>query len=547
MSLQSLGNLVSERASIAPDSLAVVSGQVSLTYGEAAARVAALAGALRCAGVGRGDRVGVYVHKSVESYVGVHAILQAGAAYVPLDPTAPGEMLATVINDCDVRVLVSSDQLAVQLAALVSVCAGLRCIVDVGPETSTELVGVQTMSRAEVLGCEPFSGVRSIEDDLAYVMYTSGSTGKPKGIMHTHRSGLAYARYAADLYGVKAQDRLANSAPLHFDISTFDLFVGPLAGACTLMIPEPYLKMPASLAKLVEQQQASFWYSVPFLLVELLRRGALEQRDLSSLRWVLFGGEVMEAATIRGLGQHMPNAQFSNVYGPAEVNQCTYYNFSAMDATIQRDEPIPIGTAWSGAELRVVDEDHQSVEPGTDGELMVRSATMMDGYWNRADLNAAAIQFVDEPGGRQTRWLATGDLVRAQPDGLLQFLGRRDNQVKVRGNRVELESVESALAAIDSVEYAVAGLVDLDGQPALAAGICFAASAVAERAYEDPLTDLLSEIQRNVAAKVPAYAVPHRLFRLHDLPTTGTGKIDRKTIRRQLQALVSATKSGVSP
>lgn len=512
-----LSQLIVHSAERSPDAPAVRSGDGALTYGEAAQATERLAAALQAVGVRRGDRVGVFLHKSVASFVAVHAVLRAGAAYVPIDPFAPARALATIAVDCGIEVLVSEPRQRKVLAEAAPLAPALRCIV--GIEQAIE--GVTRVTPAEVAAADGFVAPTVLSDDLAYVMYTSGSTGTPKGLMHTHRSGLRYAQLAVDTYGVRPEDRLANSAPFHFDISTFELFAGPLAGAMSLVIPEPYLKMPASLSQLVADERCTFWYSVPFLLTELLQRGALDQRDLSALRWVLFGGEVADPDVITRLGRHLPNARFSNSYGPAEVNQCLYHHLPGPPPPGQT---IPIGRAWGDAEVLVVDEERRPVPDGAVGELLVRTSTMMAGYWGRPDLDARAFVTTPLPGGRQARWYATGDLVRRRDDGEHEFIGRRDHQVKVRGNRVELESVESVLASLAGVDHAVAGVVEVEGTTALVAGVVTSADTPVE----------LDELLREVARVLPPYAVPYRLVSIDHLPLTGSGKIDRRAIRGQL-------------
>jgi amino acid adenylation domain-containing protein len=466
----------------------------------------------------------------VAAFVAVHGVLRAGAAYVPIDPFAPPAVVATIANDCGIDVVMSEDRQRRSLAAVADMAAGLRAVVGVGEAID----GLVTVAPSEVASAGAFSAPRVLSDDLAYVMYTSGSTGTPKGLMHTHRSGLRYAQLAADTYGVRPDDRLANSAPFHFDISTFELFAGPLAGAMSLIIPEPYLRLPASLSKLVADERATFWYSVPFLLSELLQRGALEQRDLGAMRWVLFGGEVADPLTLARLMAHMPNARFSNSYGPAEVNQCTFHHLPGPPAA---GSTVPIGRPWGDAEVLVVDADRQPVPAGEAGELLVRTSTMMAGYWGRPDLDAAAFVERPLPGGRTARWYATGDLVREGPDGAYEFIGRRDHQIKVRGNRVELESVESMLSGMDGIEHAVAGVVDVEGTTALVAGV------VARPTNGPPLD--LDAVLRDVARLLPPYAVPYRLVTLDQLPLTASGKIDRRAIRQQLAARL--TTQGARP
>lgn len=522
--LSQLVPFAAERDAAAP---AVRSGDGELTYGELAHRSEAIAATLQGLGVRRGDRVGVYLHKSAEAFATIHGVLRAGAAYVPIDPFAPPAMVGAIVADCGIDVVVAEPR---QHAALVELAelaehaplaerrTSPRAVVGVDqPIGSLEVVG-----RDEVaLGAAGFRGPKVLSEDIAYVMYTSGSTGHPKGIVHTHRSGLSYARQAVEVYGVASADRLANSAPFHFDISTFELFAGPLAGASTLVVPEPYLKMPASLSQLVADDRSTFWYSVPFLLGELLARGALASRDLTSLRWVLFGGEVMPPELLAGLMAALPNARFSNSYGPAEVNQCTFHH---VDAPPPPREAVPIGQAMPDAELALVDEQGNPVAPGEAGEVLVRASTMMARYWGREDLDDRAFVHRPLPGGGLARWYATGDLARQRRNGDYEFLGRVDNQVKVRGNRVELEAVEAVLARAPGLDHAVAGVVEIDGAEVLAAALVPAAHAEVDA---DAVLAWASE-------QLPPYAVPFRAVCVTDLPFTASGKVDRRAVRAEL-------------
>ena len=299
-------------------------------------------------------------------------------------------------------------------------------------------------------------------------MYTSGSTGTPKGLMHTHHSGRAYAVLSAAEYGVEPSDRLGNHSPLHFDMSTFEMLTGPLCGATTVLIPEAATMFPRSLAELIERERLTFWYSVPLALIQLLQRGGVEERDCSSLRWVLFGGEPFPPKHLARLMELWPHARFSNSYGPAEVNQCTAYH--VPKGPLPLDEPLPIGPVWRGAQGLVVDADDGIVEPGRPGELLIRAPTMMAGYWGRPDLDEHAFFRRSARSGLEELFYRTGDLVREGEGGNLQFLGRKDRQIKVRGHRVELDEIEALLTAQDGVaEAAAVDLRDEDGAASIAA------------------------------------------------------------------------------
>lgn len=525
-------HLIDRSAEQYPDHPAMRFGGQSLTYAGLVQQADALARLLVDQGVRRGDRVGIYLNKSLESAVAIYGILKAGAAYVPLDPQAPATRLAYVMGDCGVRHLITQPARQGHLGQIsasrapAAPEASLECVIGIEPQ---EGLPWRTFSWEEVGsttdGPPPVAGL--MEADLAYIMYTSGSTGTPKGIMHTHRSGLSYAKMAAETYGVVHGDRLSNHSPLHFDMSTFDYFSGPLAGATTVIIPEAYTRLPASLAKLIEAERMTIWYSVPFALIQLLLRGALDQRDLSTLRWVLFGGEPFPPAHLAALMERLPQARFSNVYGPAEVNQCTYYHVPPLAEGA--DEAIPIGRVWDNAEGRVVDENDRPVQPGEIGELLVRTPTMMRGYWNRPDLNEKAFYRRPAFGLYEDVFYRTGDLVQMRPDGELRFLGRKDRQIKTRGYRVELDEVENALSTHLLVEESAAYAVpDGDGSVRIEAALIFRKEGQASEA----------EIKAFLAHLLPWYALPAKVLALPEFPRTTSGKIDRRALRERALAAV---------
>ena len=517
MRVRTLADLAPHAAQTNACGLAVRCGTCDLDFEGLERQSRQLADALIELGVQRGDRVGVHLRKSIESMIAVHGILRAGAAYVPLDTFTPPAATRSIIDDCEIDVLVSHQQLAPQLEKVAGEPSRLRAVVGVEGVP----IAANSMSWAEVLARDTGHGLRRVTgEDLAYVMYTSGSTGTPKGIMHTHRSGLRYAELAAGTYGLEPADRLANIAPLHFDQSTFEMFAAPLAGASVLVVTEPYLKLPASLSQLIQDERPTVWYSVPFALIQMLVHGALEQRDLSSLRWVLFGGEVFPLSKLRALMHHLPNAIFSNVYGPAEVNQCTFQHFYEAPAA----EPLSIGRPWADTEVVIVDDERNVVAPGVDGQLLVRTPTMMRGYWRRGDLDREA--FVDHamPDGSIARFYATGDRVRECEDGSLVFLGRLDRQVKVRGHRVELAAVEAAIMQIHGVvgvsvvDFASSDTNELVAAVVLRDGACSA-----------------DTIRRSLTTLLPAYAIPVRVVEFESLPLTASGKVDHRAVQGSLR------------
>lgn len=525
-----LSQILDQSAEQFPDHEAFRCEGESLAYGELLKKANGLAYALISMGVKRGDRVGIYLSKRLESAIAIYGIWKAGAAYVPLDPGAPVARTAYAINHCGIRHLITQTSKQMKILDLLDATAGpqhvgVQHIVGL-PENFESGHGVNHCDWRDISPNDIAPSVQIMEQDLAYIMYTSGSTGTPKGIMHTHRSGLAYARMAAHTYGLTHDDRLGNHSPLHFDMSTLDYFSGPLVGATTIIIPEAYTKMPASLSQLAQDEALTIWYSVPFALIQLLLRGVLEERDLSSLRWVLFGGEPYPAKYMYGLMERIPQARFSNVYGPAEINQCSYYHVPPLETGQTIPEEIaPIGQIWANAEEIVVNDQDNPVVSGDVGELLVRTPTMMEGYWQRRDLNDSAF-YRTEIANQTAVFYRTGDLVQQLPDGNYQFVGRKDRQIKTRGYRIELDEVEAALIAHPQVEEAAAYAVSSEaGSRQVEATVILKPEAT--------LND--SELLRYVGERLPAYAVPKDVAISTSFPRTGTGKIDRRALQQQAE------------
>ncbi|MEL7511580.1 MAG: amino acid adenylation domain-containing protein [Cyanobacteria bacterium J06554_3] len=533
-----LSQILDRSAEQFPDKEAFRCEGEGITYALLLRRANGLAQWLAAHGVKRGDRVGIYLPKSLASAIAIYGIWKAGAAYVPLDPSAPPARISHMLNDCDVRHLITHKSKRRQLPEVLANAPSVTCVVGV-PETVDLAVGSGGDLGTDIIRCDwdelPVSenspDIKVLAQDLAYILYTSGSTGMPKGMMHTHYSGLSYAQLVARTYGLDQCDRIGNHSPIHFDISMLGFFAGPLVGATTVIIPEAYTKVPASLSQLMQDEALTVWYSVPFALTQLWLRGVLSQRDLSSLRWILFAGEPFPTKYLYAWMAYLPQTRFSNIYGPAEVNQCTYYHVPPLaPGDIVPESLSPIGNVWENSEGLVVDETDRPVSPGEIGELLIRSATMMSGYWQRPDLNAKAFyhtQIANQP----AVFYRTGDLVQVR-DGQYHFLGRKDRQIKTRGYRVELDAVEAAMVAHPQIEeaatYAVpyeAGSLQIEAVVILKAGVSLPEA----------------ELKRYLAERLPAYAIPQKIEQMTSFPRTGTGKIDRLSLqKRATQVLVNS-------
>lgn len=517
--LFTLPHIIQNSARFFPEHEAFRCGKDTISYGDLDKKTDQLASHLITKGVRKGDRIGIYMERCLQTALAVYGIMKAGAVYVPLDPTAPHARTRFLLDDCGIKHVTTTLKQRRRLKAILDTETHLESIIGIEADFNTQSVSWDSIFQIDLTTYQP---VKIIESDLAYIMYTSGSTGAPKGIMHTHHSGLSYAKLSAQVYNLTDADRIANHAPLHFDISTFGYFSGPLAGASTVIIPDAHTKLPASLSTLMEEEKITIWYSVPLALVQLLLNGVLKERNLSSLRWVLYGGENFVPKYMRELMGLWPNAVFSNVYGPAEVNQCTYYHLSAPPKT---DEQIPIGKIWGNTTYKILGEDNLEVAQGASGELVVRSATMMKGYWNNNVLTKKALYTEEVAPGVEHVFYRTGDIVKEDEHKNLIFLGRNDRQVKLRGYRVELDEIEAVLNKHDRVEEAAVFILESESNEKQ-----IGAAVIGTNELEESADHLIAFSK----AYLPPYAIPNQIYFLQDFPRTSSGKVKRSEIMKSL-------------
>ncbi len=505
---------------------AVEDGDRSLTYAELERLSNHLAASLRASGVRKGDRVGIFLKKSLEAVVSVYGIMKAGACYVPLDPNSPTPRIAYIVRDCRMKGLITDGARLERLQAVSGGLPDLRVAVVADADVSTEPTG-EGAQRSSTLSWGDATGSGSLqpdvgltECDLAFILYTSGSTGDPKGVKLSHRAALTFVEWASAAVGLTAEDRLSQHAPLHFDLSTFDIYGAAAAGATLVLVPQGLGAFPRSVADFIERKRISVWYSVPSVLTSLVTDGGLERHGYDALRVVIFAGEVFPTKYLRLLMLAIPGAEYHNWYGPTETNVCTAYHVDEPPA--EGAGPIPIGRACQNTEVFSVSDDGGLAGVGETGELLVHGPSVMDGYWGlpeRTDDALVPHPFRPESGRPAYR---TGDLVRLAEDGNYHFVGRRDNMVKVRGYRVELGEVEAALYAHgDVASAAVLAVPDADGTDREIAAVVVVREGASIEA---------AELIRHCAGRLPKYMVPSFVRFEADLPKTSTGKVDRKRL-----------------
>ena len=519
-----LQHWVTEQAQRRPEAGALVFQERRLTYGALEAQSNQLAHLLKDAGCRRGDRVCLLSPKSPETIVAILGVLKADALYVPLDPGSPVARAEKMIAACDNRWILAGGAVGPTLAGLFATPAFARTHA-VGwldatppPRGVTPQFTARDLARyaAEPLACE------NTPADGAHLLFTSGSTGTPKGVLITHANVRAFIEWAVPYFGTTATDRISGHPPLHFDLSTFDLFGTFAAGAELHLVPPELNLLPHKLADLIRRAALTQWFSVPSALNYMAKFDVVKQGDFPSLKRVLWCGEVLPTPTLIYWMQRVPHATFTNLYGPTEATiASSYYTVPACPAS--EDASIPIGQACGGEELLVLDDQLRPVPAGEMGDLYIRGAGLSPGYWRDPEKTRAA--FVPNPGSATPgdRLYRTGDRASVGADGLVRFLGRADAQIKTRGYRVELGEIETALHALGTLrECAVVGVPsqDFDGVAIGCAYAPLAGGAVTPAALREALAHAL-----------PAYMLPSRWLACDELPKTSNGKIDRRRLK----------------
>jgi amino acid adenylation domain-containing protein len=469
-------------------------------------------------GVRPGDRVGIHLRKSIDAVAAIFGALKAGAAYVPIDPTAPAERNAYVAHDCGARVIVVERELAKGLEDELVRLGGKPPPLLVLDGTRAGASLAEALERAEREDpAPPVPTATPPPDALAYILYTSGSTGRPKGVMLSHRNAVSFVDWCSEVFEPRPEDRFSSHAPFHFDLSILDIHLALKHGATLVLVSAEIGKDPARLAPLIAEERISIWYSAPSILSLLAQFGDLAARDTRALRTLLFAGEVFPVKHLRALQKLLPRPAYYNLYGPTETNVCTYHRIPEAIPEA-REAPYPIGRVCSQLRGIVVDERGREVARGAEGELCIRGPNVMQGYWNLPEQTARA--FLGGPGGE--RWYRTGDVVTEDAEGVYTYLGRRDRMVKRRGYRVELGEIEACLYRHpDVVEAAAVALPDED------AGVRIKAFV----AYREGKRPSLIELKRFCATHLPLYMVPDLFSFPAALPKTSTDKTDYQKLK----------------
>ncbi len=524
-SFTTLHDYVADQAACRPDAIAVVCGDVQLSYALCERRANQLAHSLRRLGVGPETRVALAIERSPELIISLLAVLKAGAAYVPLDPALPAERQAAVLADARPLVLISKRQAAPANPAIATfhhICvADWSCFAQ-----------EPTHAPASTL----------LPENPAYIIYTSGSTGTPKGVVITHAGLCSFVEGAQQTYHMKTSDRVLQFASISFDMSAEEIYSCLSSGATLVLRSDAMIESPTKfIASCVQlgitnlHLPTVYWHELMGFL------NAEQARMLSTLRMVNIGGD-------RALPEPLavwraaidPAVRLVNTYGPTEttINATIWDRADLPDPSAQL-QTVPIGRPWLNCTVYVLDRYLQPVPVGVPGELYVGGPNLARGYLDRPDLTAE--RFVPNPFAASaesaaqlpvsSRLYKTGDLVRYQPDGTLEFIGRVDHQVKVRGFRIELGEIETVLASHPAVrEVALVAREDRPGDTRLVAYIVADTSDDRDPTQPAISTQLQHALRSFLQERLPIYMVPAAFVFLETLPLSTQGKVDRQAL-----------------
>ncbi|OPE15277.1 amino acid adenylation domain-containing protein, partial [Pseudomonas aeruginosa] len=496
-----------EQARQRPQAVALILDEQRLSYGELNARANRLAHCLIARGVGADVPVGLALERSLDMLVGLLAILKAGGAYLPLDPAAPEERLAHILDDSGVRLLLTQGHLLEHLPR----------------QAGVEVLAIDGLVLDGYAESDPLTTLSA--DNLAYVIYTSGSTGKPKGTLLTHRNALRLFSATEAWFGFDERDVWTLFHSYAFDFSVWEIFGALLYGGRLVIVPQWVSRSPEDFYRLLCREGVTVLNQTPSAFKQLMAVAC--SADMATqqpaLRYVIFGGEALDLQSLRPWFQRFGDRQpqLVNMYGITETTVHVTYR-PVSEADLEGGLVSPIGGTIPDLSWYILDRDLNPVPRGAVGELYIGRAGLARGYLRRPGLSATRFVPNPFPGGAGERLYRTGDLARFQADGNIEYIGRIDHQVKVRGFRIELGEIEAALAGLAGVRDAVVLAHDGVGGTQLVGYVVADSAEDAERLRES--------LRESLKRHLPDYMVPAHLMLLERMPLTVNGKLDRQAL-----------------
>ncbi|MAO64156.1 MAG: D-alanine--poly(phosphoribitol) ligase [Balneola sp.] len=519
-----------KQAHINGNQTAVSLNDEKITYGELESESNKLAGMLIRHNLSPGDRVGLFMEKTPKTIIAMLGITKAGGVYVPLDPHSPTERVAKIIKSSKPSLFFVDHDTTHQF----------QNIIHSDPETG--LIPWIWWSAESLLHGDDFppqfiyKDIKSQKNEAyqvirnparaAHILFTSGSTGQPKGVVITHANIEAFINWAVPFFNMKQGEHTSCHSPLHFDLSTFDIYGAFASGAHLHLVPAGISTDPKKLSAFILENKLNQWFSVPSALSYLAKFQVVPKGGYPDLKRLIWCGEVFPVPALQYWMRNLPDVQFTNLYGPTEATIASSY-YTVREHPDNLTE-IPIGEPCSNEKLLVLDKDLCQKKIGEVGDLYIEGSGLSPGYWQDIDKTKAAFFRYTNVEGRRERIYKTGDLASLGKDGLIYFHGRSDYQIKSRGYRIELGEIEAALGQDEMLrEYAVVP-VHIDGFDGTAIGCAYVGTSMKNGVLAPLLKQKLKD-------KIPSYMMPQVWQEYDLLPRNGNGKIDRKILSDQFQ------------
>jgi long-chain acyl-CoA synthetase len=510
-----------------PEKTALICGEQRWTYKTLEQHTNHLAHALGKAGVQRHDRVVVLLDNSAETVISLYGILKAGGAFIVLAGSIKGAKLRYILKNSGATTLIAHTNKAAVVADALSDEPTACKVIWVGSKeripgefSGSSLSWDDIFSDVDAEDREDGELPRCIDVDLATLIYTSGSTGEPKGVMSTHHNMVSAARSIVQYIGNVEEDIILDVLPLSFDYGLYQVIMAFMFGG-TVVLEKSFLYLHSILDRIVKEKVTGFPI-VPTVVAMLLKMQDLSKYDLSSLRYMTNTGAALPVEHIRKLRNLFPHVTMISMFGLTECKRVSYLPPEELD-----QRPSSVGQAMPNCEVSVVDEDGNEVPPGETGELIIRGSNVMQGYWNDPVLTARAYRDGSYPAGRI---LYSGDYFRQDEKGFLYFLGRKDDMIKSKGERISAKEVENNICGMAGVtEAAVIGLPDEILGQAIKAYIVPAADA--------ELTD--KQVLKYCSEHMETFMVPKYIEFMDSLPKTPNGKIDKKQLKAREEPSLS--------
>jgi len=501
-----------------PDSIAIICEDEKLSYRELNNISNQLAHLLRKESVKTSEPIGLIMNKGINMIVGIIGILKAGGAYVPIDPHYPDARISYMLTHSQMRILLTEDSLTKKIEQLMINENNIKVIVDMGqyPEMerfAEKFYNINDIMKFSLEEPKPYS----YSSDLMYIIYTSGSTGVPKGVMVSHSNAVNFMKWSIENAGLSKSDHMMLVTSISFDISVFEIFGALLSGATLSIIKDERLRDPEALLEYIEEKKVSIWHSVPTLMMQMLMflRNNQHHDDVQravNMRRIMIGGEAWSVELAKEIRENFRYAEIVNMYGPTEAT--IWVTSYKIGSELNELKTIPIGKPIDNNSILILDNNMKLCGPGIAGDIYVKGANITSGYYRDEEMTKQV--FITSKDGKTI--YKTGDIGKYLTNGNVEYLGRKDGMVKVRGYRIEVGEIENVMLAHGAISQVAVITKKLGDTNKL---ICF---------YVSHSNQTVGELIDYLGQKLPEYMVPSQFIKIEHMLLTPNGKIDRKAL-----------------